>query len=31
MIYKFDKTLIIKPKEFNQKFFDKINKKFLIY
>lgn len=31
MIYKSDKTLIIKSKEFNQKFFDKINKKFLIY
>lgn len=31
MIYKSNKTLIIKPKESNQKFFDKINKNFLIY
>ena len=31
MIYKFNKNLTIKPKESNQKFFDKINQKFLIY
>ena len=31
MIYKSNQNLIIKPKESNQKFFDKINEKFLIY